>query len=566
MRSVVAALAVVFLGVGVLAISPVAAAPIDDFEPAACIDNGNIGADPFVDVGAAAFYADAAAWAYANDVVNGTDATHFSPNDTMTRGQFAAVMHRVVCTPSPTGAADFVDLREGAFYLEAVDWLASENLTTGIAPGRFGPEQNLNRGEFVTFLYRLVGEPAGSPQAGFSDVGDDAFYAAAVDWALYRGLTTGTSATTFSPNRALTRGEAVTFLYRLHTIGDVQASFTTILSGLNSPVALAQNPATGTWFIAEKGGRLVAWNGGSTSTALDLSGSVSGGSEQGLLGVAFTADGTKIYLSYTDNAGDSVLVEHPMTDDSLGAAREIISLDQPQGNHNGGDVKVGPDGYVYWGLGDGGGSNDTYGNGQNTNSLLGTIIRIDPSTPANGNQYSNPAGNPFVDAPGWDQIWVYGVRNPWRFSFDMANDDLWIADVGQGAREEITRIVGNDVALGANNLGWPLREGSIQTPNTSKGGPAPADHIAPVHDYARNPNRSITGGFVYRGDAIPALYGTYLWADYYGSLLMGWRDPYGVESAGIVGIGGQPTSFGQDLDGEIYVVTIDGRLRKLVAA
>jgi len=561
MRSVVAALAVLSTVVGVVAVSPAAAEPIDDYEPASCIDNGGIGADPFVDVSSAAFYADSVAWAYANNVVNGTDATHFSPNDTMTRGQFAAVLHRVVCTPAPGGSASFTDLRVGAFYLDAVDWLVGEDLTTGIGPGLFGPERTLTRAEFVTFLYRLVGEPSGAPAAGFSDVPGDEFYADAVDWALHRGLTIGTSSITFSPNRALTRGEAVTFLYRLNTIGDVQAQWSVVADGFGVPVALAQNPATGTWFVADKSGTLYAWRSDS-GKAVALTESVSQGSEQGLLGVAFTADGSLMYVSYTDTGGDSVLVEYEMSDDDAGDRRVILEVDQPASNHNGGDVKVGPDGFVYWGLGDGGGSNDTYDNGQNTSSLLGTIIRIDPAT---GSPYANPTDNPFVGEPGYDQIWIYGLRNPWRFSFDMETDDLWIADVGQSAREEITRIPGNDVAFGANNGGWPLREGSIATPHP-KGGAAPADHVGPVHDYDLPAGQSITGGFVYRGDDIPALWGTYLWADYFESDLMAWRDDYGVESAVVNAIGSQPTSFGQDIDGEVYVVTVDGRLRKLVPA
>ena len=561
MRSVAVALVVLSLGVGVVTVPPAAAEPIDDYEPEDCIDNGGIGADPFVDVSASAFYAAAVAWAYANDVVNGTDGTHFSPNDTMTRGQFAAVLHRVVCTPAPTGAADFDDLRIGAFYLDAVDWLVGEDLTTGIAPGLFGPERTLTRAEFVTFLFRLVGEPAGSPAAEFGDVPDGEFYTDAVDWALHRGLTTGTSSTTFSPDRALTRAEAVTFLYRLHTIGDVQASWSVLADGFGTPVALAQNPATGTWFVADKGGTLYAWRADS-GTAVALTESVSQGSEQGLLGVAFTGDGSLMYVSYTDTAGDSVLVEYEMAGDTAGDRRVILEVDQPASNHNGGDVKVGPDGYVYWGLGDGGGSYDFYGNGQNTSSLLGTIIRIDPST---GSPYAIPDDNPFVDEPGWDQIWVYGLRNPWRFSFDTETDDLWIADVGQATREEITRIPGNEVVFGANNGGWPLREGSIATPH-AKGGAAPADHAGPVHDYDLAGGQSITGGFVYRGDDIPALWGSYLWADYFVSDLMAWRDPYGVESAVVNAIGSRPTSFGQDADGEVYVVTTDGRLRKLVPA
>ena len=554
---------VIALLVAGLTAGPAEATSIDDFEPAACISNDDIGPEPFVDVEETAFYGPAVAWAYDNGVVNGTAADRFSPNDTMTRGQFAAVLHRVVCTPDPSATASFIDLRDGAFYLEAVDWLVGENLTTGIAPDRFGPERTLTRGEFVTFLYRLAGRPIGSPAAGFVDAPGDAFYANAVDWALHRGLTTGTSATTFSPERPLNRGEAVTFLYRLHTIGDIQAQFTTLVSGLDFPVAMAQNPATGTWFIAEKGGDLVRWRSGVLpETALVQA--VSGGGEEGLLGVTFTADGSLIYLSYT-LGGFSIIDEFAMTGDGVdaGTRREILRVSQPAGNHNGGDIHIGPDGYLYIGLGDGGGSNDTYGNGQNRQTLLGTILRIDPANPSGGNAYGIPADNPFLgNADARDEIWVYGVRNPWRFSFDQETDDLWIADVGQNAREEITRLQGPAFGRGAN-LGWPLREGSIPTPG-SVGGPAPPGAVGPIHEYGLSGNQSITGGYVYRGRAIPALDGVYLWADFYASTLMGWRDAHGSESVEIGPIGSRPTSFGQDAAGEVYVLTTDGRLRKLV--
>jgi glucose/arabinose dehydrogenase len=563
-RCAASALVVALLVAGLTAGSA-AATSVDDFEPASCIRNDGIGAEPFVDVAGTAFYGPAVAWAYANGVVEGTAADRFSPNDTMTRGQFAAVLYRVACTPDPAGSASFDDLRIGAFYLDAVDWLVGENLTNGIAPKLFGPERTLTRGEFVTFLHRLAGLPAGSPAAGFIDVAGDAFYADAVDWALHRGLTTGTSATTFSPERALTRGEAVTFLYRLHTVGDIQAQFTTVVSGLDFPVAMAQNPATGTWFIAEKDGTLVRWTGGDATTTA-FSQMVSGGGEEGLLGVTFTTDGSLIYLSYT-LGGFSIIDEFEMAGDTVdaGTRREILRVAQPAGNHNGGDIHIGPDGYLYIGLGDGGGANDNFGNGQNLQTLLGAILRIDPANPSGGNAYGIPADNPFVgDAGARDEIWVYGVRNPWRFSFDQQTDDLWIADVGQDAREEITRLQGPAFGRGAN-LGWPLREGSIPTP-ASVGGPAPPGAVGPIHEYGLSGNQSITGGYVYRGSAIPALDGVYLFADFYLPTLMGWRDAFGTESAEIGPIGSPPTSFGQDATGEVYVLTADGRMRKLVPA
>lgn len=546
-------------------IVPASAASIDSYEPGSCIDNGSIAPESFVDVSSAAFYGPAVAWAADNAVVNGISSTHFSPEATMSRGEFAAVLHRSVCNPAATGSADFTDLQPGAFYLDAVNWLVGEDLTTGITPTEFGPARPLTRGEFVTFLFRLVGEPAGSPRAGFSDVLDTEFFADAIDWAKHRGVTTGVSATTFSPWRPLTRGEAVTFLYRLNTIGNVQAEFETLLSGLDNPVAMAQNPSTGSWFIAQQSGTLIRWTGSGTGTATVLTQSVSQGNEQGLLGVTFTADGTRLYVSYTDTAGRSVIDEYVMAGDApdTGTRREIIRVSQPASNHNGGDIHIGPDGYLYFGLGDGGGRNDPSNNGQNTNTLLGSILRIDPANPANGNAYGIPLSNPFFLSAGLAEIWAYGVRNPWRFSFDQATGDLWVADVGQDAREEITRLTGPSAGREVN-LGWRLREGNIATPGV--GGAIPAGYVGPVHDYGLSGGQSITGGYVYRGSAIPSLDGVYLWADYFVSNLNGWRDAYGVEDESIGAIGGRPTSFGQDADGEVYVLTANGLLRKLVSA
>lgn len=565
MRAVGLSMIVMVILAAVLAGGPAGAGEPDDYEPGPCIDNGASGGTPFGDLRAGAFYLDAVEWAYLNAIVEGTGATTFSPDDTVTRGQFAAMLHRSLCLPEPTADAPFTDLRAGAFYRAAVDWLWSEDLTTGVAPNRFGPDEAMTRGQFATFLHRVVGTPLGAPRAGFLDVDRAGFYANAVDWLLLRGLTTGVSECAFGPDQLITRAEVVTFLYRLNAGTDSVAHFITLLCGLDRPTAMAQNPVTGTWFIAEKGGSLLRWADDGASQVAALA--VSGGSEQGLLGLAIPEDGGHIYLSYTDTAGNSRIAEHELDGDDIvfAAPRDLFGpgvIRQPASNHNGGDISFGPDGFLYYGLGDGGGANDTYGNGQNTSSLLGSILRIDPASPSGGKAYGVPADNPFVDAPGYDEIWLYGVRNPWRFSFDMQTGDLWVADVGQSSREEFTRMSGTDPGRGAN-LGWPRWEGALEW--AGRAGPDEDQHLGPVHEYDPPGNQSITGGFVYRGDAVPELDGAYLWADFYDPALMGWSDAGGITNDVVTSIDGRATSFGQDTDGEVYVLTFDGRLRKLVA-
>ena len=541
----------------VLAAAPATAAP-DDYEPGPCLDENAGGPTPFGDLRAGAFYLEAVEWAFANGLI--TSAAAFNPDRAVSRAEFAAMLHRSLCLPAPTVEAPFVDLRPGAFYLEAVDWLWSEGYTTGISPTRFGPDRSMTRAEFATFLFRLVGEPAGAPQAGFVDVARGTWYSAAVDWLLLRGLTTGIDRCLFGTDRSITRAEVITFLHRLNTGADSVAHFITLLCGLSAPVAMGQNPATGTWFIAEKGGTLVRWSGGAPADVLTVP--VSGGNEQGLLGVAVSPGGSHIYLSYTDTGGTSRVVEYALSGDEVvvGSRRDILSVGQPATNHNGGHVAFGPDGYLYIGFGDGGGGNDTYGNGQNLSTLLGAILRVDPSAPAGGKAYGIPVGNPFAFSPGAAEIWLYGVRNPWRFSFDQDNGNLWVADVGQNSREEFTRMAGGEPGKGAN-LGWPRWEGWI---DWGRPGPDPGAHLGPVHEYGPRGQQSVTGGFVYRGAEIPSLDGVYLWADFFDPTVFGWTDAGGVSNTAIADADGRVPTFGQDADGEVYVLTIDGRLRKLV--
>ncbi len=335
---------------------------------------------------------------------------------------------------------------------------------------------------------------------------------------------------------------------------------------LEEPVALAVRPDDPALYIAEKGGRVIAIRNGEVdpTPVLDVSSEVSLGGEQGLLGLTFSPDGATMYVNSTDVNGDTRIVAYGMTGDRAdpASARAILSVDQPYTNHNGGNLVFGPDGYLYIGLGDGGSGGDPQGNAQSLGTLLGKMLRIDPE-PADDAPYIVPADNPFVDTPGArPEIWAYGLRNPWRYSFDRKTGDLWIGDVGQSAWEEVDRQPAS--SGGGENYGWNVREGSHPY---LAGGSAPGA-VDPVYDYPHSGGGCVvTGGYVYRGEAIPALVGTYLFADFCLGALEGLR----VEGDRIVHEELGPTvdavsSFGQDAEGELYVLSLAGGVYRLEPA
>lgn len=329
-----------------------------------------------------------------------------------------------------------------------------------------------------------------------------------------------------------------------------------------APLSLRPRPDTGELWVGERAGVIRTVGTAQPRTVLDIRSTVGTGGEGGLLGFDFSADGQTLYVSSTNRAGDSVIDAFAITGDAVDEAsrRELIRVDQPASNHNGGDLHLGPDGYLWWSLGDGGGSNDDFDNGQDPFTLLGTLVRIAPT--ADG--YDIPPDNPFADGQGGaPEVWAYGLRNPYRFSFDDATGDLYIGDVGQGAVEEIDWLAAGTGA--GSNFGWPVFEGTQPGPG---GGSAPG-HVPPVFEYPRSGgNCSVTGGVVYRGTAIPELAGAYVFADFCrGDVRAILVQDGQVTQAADLGIDvDSPVGFGVDHSGEVYVLGIGGSVRKVVPA
>ncbi|MGI3197925.1 PQQ-dependent sugar dehydrogenase [Streptomyces sp. GLT-R25] len=332
-------------------------------------------------------------------------------------------------------------------------------------------------------------------------------------------------------------------------------------------VARAQNPIAGaagpggTVWIAERAGTVrVLDDKGLGEPVLDISDETTTDGERGLLGIAFDKKFAHFYISYTNLEGTSTVDEFAVRHGKIrpNTRRTVITQPQPYSNHNGGDIRFGPDGYLYIALGDGGSGGDPHGNGQNLDTLLGKMLRIDPQ---GGKPYAIPRDNPFVNDPNAkDEIWAYGLRNPWRFSFDARTGDLLIADVGQNDWEEIDWAPAK--SRGGENYGWSQMEGT----HPFRGGTEPANHVPPVHEYDRTGlGCAVTGGYVYRGRAIPDLKGQYVFSDYCDGTLRTLRMKNGkVTGESDLGVnGGEVISFVQGGDGELYVLGIGGSVSRI---
>lgn len=344
-------------------------------------------------------------------------------------------------------------------------------------------------------------------------------------------------------------------------------------SGLDSPVDLTHaGDGTGRIFVVEKPGRIKIVRDGKVEAGsfLDIEQKVrSSGYEQGLLGLTFHpkfSENGRFFVNYTDLDGDTVVSEFGLTDNpdraDPGSERVLIKIDQPATNHNGGQVKFGPDGYLYIGMGDGGSAGDPEGNAQNLDALLGKMLRLDVG---GEKPYAIPADNPFKDRDGArPEIWAYGLRNPWRFSFDSETGDMYIGDVGQNLWEEIDFQPHS--SGGGENYGWDYTEGSheFEMPR----GYDTSGITFPVFEYGRDDGCSVTGGYVYRGEEFPALAGTYLFADFCTGKLWGLRKKDGGdwEWSMLKDTDIQPSSFGEGPNGSVYILDFPkGRVFKITA-
>ena len=340
------------------------------------------------------------------------------------------------------------------------------------------------------------------------------------------------------------------------------------------PVGMYQAPGSSDWYVVEKDGRIRTFpNSNSTTnvrTFVDIRFIVdSDPDEMGLLGMAFHPQwesNRTAFLSFNLISGGarwSVLTRIRSTDGGFTLDPDthelVFSVQQPFVNHNGGQISFGPDGFLYMGLGDGGSANDPAGNGQNTNTHLGSLLRIDVDNPSDGRAYGIPSDNPFAFGGGQPEIYAWGLRNPWRFSWDTESGDLWLADVGQDRWEEV------NIIQRGGNYGWNLKEGDACFAD-----PFPCDDpalIDPVVTYGHAQGRSITGGYVYRGDDIPGLVGAYIYGDIISGRIWalfpttdGWDDQLLLES------GIAMATFAQDRDGEIYIPSFsNGQIHRLVS-
>lgn len=344
-----------------------------------------------------------------------------------------------------------------------------------------------------------------------------------------------------------------------------------IVEGLDMPVDL-QSDGTDRLFIVEQRGRIRLLVDGKLDAKpyfLDISKQVDFGGEKGLLGLAFHPDFAKnglFYVNYTTSPNRKLKtrvsefrVDPKASRADKSTERVILEVDQPYPNHNGGQVQFGPDRFLYIGMGDGGSGGDPQNRAQNMKDLLGKMLRIDVNKREGGKAYGVPKDNPFVGNSRYaPEIWATGLRNPWRFSFDRKTGEMYTGDVGQNLYEEI------DIIEKGGNYGWRIREGTHAFNTRDK---SSEKLIDPIKEYDRSYGLSVTGGYVYRGKEFPALDGWYLYGDFGSGRIFGLKTANGkltddVEFLGPSNV--QPSSFGEDAAGEMYIVNHGGRIFKIV--
>jgi glucose/arabinose dehydrogenase len=381
---------------------------------------------------------------------------------------------------------------------------------------------------------------------------------------------TVTQTAAFDPEAPTTTGAVASTVVAAPTtvaLSELRVTLAEVDFGFNGPVLLVADPAGGADFVVEQPGRIVRADGDAHAVALDIRDSVKFGGEQGLLGLAFHPDFARnslAYVNYVDKNGRTVVAQFEVHDGvfDAGSGSVVLRIDQPAGNHNGGMIAFGPDGALWVGMGDGGAANDEFKNGQNAGTLLGSMLRVTvPGT--NGSAYDIPETNPYADGvAGAPEVYWTGLRNPWRFSFDFFEDgtgaDVWIADVGQNEVEEVSVMFSGERS---GNFGWPVMEGSecFQSDDCDK-----TPFVLPASEYGHEDGCSITGGYVYRGNAIPELNGHFFYSDFCSGIIRSYSPATGDHDwSSMTGAIPSVAGFGIGGDGELYVVSLGGTIYRL---
>lgn len=522
----------------------------------------------------------------AEGIVQGCNAVYgdeYCPDDDVSRAEIAALVVRALGLTDDGGKDWFVD-DDGKWYETDVNRLAAAGIVTGCneAGTHYCPEDSATRAEIAVIWTRAWNYTDPGP-GDFFDDDDGTWYEPYADLLANAGITMGCnpSGTLFCGESTTKRNEIASFTGRAEGLTEMVPPpriplMNTVHTGLARPLFLTSPPGDDRQFIVLKDGRILLAKDDviQAQPFLDMRALVSTEGERGLLGLAFHPDydtNGKFYVSYTDTAGDSRIREYRRSSNrdlaNPGFAVDIIEIDQPNQytNHNGGMIAFDPNGYLLIGMGDGGGSGDPFDHGEDPTTLLGAILRIDPlvdAFPADSTRhYAIPASNPFVGtAAGADEVWAYGVRNPWRFSVDHVAERLYIGDVGQNAREEINVA---DVDEAGLFYGWNHTEGTLCYEPSS--GCNTANTTFPVYQYGRGDGCSVTGGYVYRGRELPEQIGSYFFSDFCGGDLWSFEVTAGGAVSNFTewsefGDLGSVTSLGTDGSERLYVITDGGTI------
>lgn len=513
----------------------------------------------------------------------------YCPGDPVTRGQMAAFLVRALGLTDDGGRDWFTD-DDGSAFEADINKLATAGITRGCNPpanDRFCPDGRVTREQMAAFLVRAYGYGAAGATDYFID-DDESVFEADINNLAAAGITNGCNPPTndrYCPTNNVRRDEMASFLGRAEGLTPMvpppanEPTIETVVTGFTFPVLATSPIGDDRVFVVEKGGYvwIVENDSRVAGSFLDVRSLVSSGSEQGLLGLAFHpnyASNGLFYISYTDKSGDSRIAEYAVSADpykaNASSARTILSVAQPFTNHNGGMILFDSGGYLRFGLGDGGSGGDPRDYAENTASLLGSMLRIgvdgDDFPNDGGRNYTIPADNPFVGTAGADEIWAYGLRNPWRFSIDTETGLMYIGDVGQGLYEEIDAAPSAAAGL---NYGWNAFEGN-HCYDTDDGCNR-AGKTFPVYEYPHAEGCSVTGGVVYRGDEFPDLVGHYFYSDYCFGELRSFKYDGGVVTAdrnwvNRFGTLGNVTSFGVDNEDRLYITNVSGDLMRLASS